>query len=436
MTLDARPASAGLDQAPLSFQQEEMLRNIDRYPAVAAKYDDVFVFRLGGDVDLGCLAAAVAGLAERHGVLRSTIAYHGQEGQQVVQQPGVISLSETEHAHSSLDDVIRELLDNRYATVAALEGRPLFRPRLHRLDSTLLFSVTIHHLVHDGWSIVLLWRDLSELYAARLGRRAADLPALSFDYAEFARQQHAAWPEAAARQIPHWRELLADCTGEVAWPLPQNPPRNSPLEYERIPFTVDSTGLQALRRTAREERVSPFLVLLAATASAIARVTGQRDLVLGTDTASREDPLLQHLIGHLLNTRLTRVQPQAGQSLAELVQALREPWFAAARHADVYSDRVLQATGTTHFIPVQMPSLSPEWEAQYATGLTLVGSTVTPVPVTTKLQSWRSFAVLWLHDGAGFRATIYHRPTVVDHSTADAVRAEILALLQNPSAPR
>lgn len=436
MTWDAQHTPAASDQAPLSFQQGEMLRNMARYPAMAVKYDDVFVFRLDGDVDPDCLAAAVADLAQRHAVLRTTIVGHGEEGRQIVQHPGFVSLRRTEHADSRVEDVVRELLDNRYATVSALEERPLFRPRLHRLDSTLLFSVTVHHLVHDGWSIVLLWRDLAELYAARLGRRDANLPTLPFGYAEFARRQHAAWPEAAARQLPYWREVLAGCTGEVAWPLPGTPATSSALEYERIPFAVESIGLRGLQQTAREERVSPFLVLLAATASAIAKVTGQRDLLLGTDTASREDPLLQELVGHLLNTRLTRVRTQTGQSLVELVRSLREPWFEAARYADVYSDRVLQATGTTHFIPVQMPSLSPQWEAQYAAGLTLPGAVVTPVPVITKLQSWRSLAVLWLHDGAGFKATIYYRPAVVDHSTADAVRAEILALLQDPSTPR
>lgn len=436
MTANTHHSTAEPDQAPLSFQQEEMLRTMARHPAMAAKYDDVFVFRLDGDVDTNCLAAAVADLVERHAVLRTSIVGYGPEAAQAVRPVGSTSLDEAQHAGSSVEEVVQELLEGRYPSTEALEGRPLFRPRLHRLDSAVLFSVTVHHLVYDGWSIVLLWRDLSELYAARLHHRAADLPPLPFGYAEFARRQHTAWPEASARQLPYWKLLLDGCTGAVSWPLPSDPTTGPALEYERIHFTLPSATLPTLRRTAREERVSPFLMLLAATAGAIAQVTGQHDLLLGSDTAGRESPLVQQLIGHLLNTRLTRARPVTGQSLVELVRTLREPWFDAARHADVYSDRILQATGATHFIPVQMPSLSPEWEAQYAAGLSLRGATVTPVPVTTKLQSWRSFAVLWLHDGAGFKATLYHRPAVVDHSTADAVRAEILALLQAPAVPR
>lgn len=419
------------DKAPLSFQQEEMLRLMAEHSSVAVKYHEIFLYRLSEDIDPECLAAAVADLVTRHPALRTTVGSWTTGLCQDVHDGRFVELEATVHAGGSEESVIQELLGDRYGIAEVLEQRPLFHARLHRLDSGLLFSVMIHHIVYDGSSIVILWRDLSELYSARVEQRAPRLPDVSLTYAEFARRQRASWPEVAALEIPYWRQVTDGWTGEVAWPEPRTPARGPETRYERLAIRLAPATVQMVRSAARTARVSPFVVLLAATAGSIARVTGERDLLLGTDTTNREVPQRQQLIGHLLNTRITRAHVEVGQSLLSLVESLREPWFTAARYSGAYRDQILRETGVPDVIPVQMPSLSTDWESQHV-GPRLCGVTVTPVPIITESHSWRSFALIWLHDGDGYTGTIYHRPAVVDHETADAVRNEIIDQLKEP----
>jgi hypothetical protein len=93
------------------------------------------------------------------------------------------------------------------ADVAA--GHPLFRARVIEVEAGVhVLAVTIHHLVYDGLSFPVLWRDLSELYAARLAGRPADLPPLWRSYADYAEWQRDSWPALAARALPFWTAVV------------------------------------------------------------------------------------------------------------------------------------------------------------------------------------------------------------------------------------
>ena len=64
---------------------------------------------------------------------------------------------------------------------------PLLRARVLRLsgvDHVLLLD--IHHIVSDGWSMAVIWRELAALYAAEIRGELADLAPLPVQYADYA----------------------------------------------------------------------------------------------------------------------------------------------------------------------------------------------------------------------------------------------------------
>src|SRR5206468_1237986 len=71
----------------------------------------------------------------------------------------------------------------------------------------------LHHIAGDGWSLVPLLRDLSRCYAARREGRAAELPSLPVQYADYALWQQEVLGEESdsgssiARQLAFWRRL-------------------------------------------------------------------------------------------------------------------------------------------------------------------------------------------------------------------------------------
>src|SRR6185295_5118670 len=88
---------------------------------------------------------------------------------------------------------------------------PLLRAMLLRLDiEEHLLLFTIHHAVSDGWSMNVLVREISALYAAFSAGRPSPLAELSIQYADFAywQREWLSW-ETLKSQLAYWKKQLA-----------------------------------------------------------------------------------------------------------------------------------------------------------------------------------------------------------------------------------
>jgi non-ribosomal peptide synthetase component F len=180
-------------------------------------------------------------------------------------------------------------------------------------------------------------------------------------------------------------------------------------------------GVHALRSAAG---VSPFTVLQAATAIGIARVTGQADLLLGTDTANRR-PQTRDLIGFMVDAQLTPVTIGNGASLREVVDQIRDHAAAAVPHSRSYCGEIERALGGPEVVKVNANPASSRINGS----LDLPGLSAVEVPVPSERRHWRNLGVFWsvgTHSSAG---SVMFRPARVDHRTAAAVADTIEASL-------
>jgi non-ribosomal peptide synthetase component F len=86
---------------------------------------------------------------------------------------------------------------------------------------------------------------------------------------------------------------------------------------------------ERLRLRCREERATPFMVLLAAFNVLLYRWTGQSDLVVGTDVANRTQPQTEELIGFFLNHLVIRTDLSGDPSFRALLGRVREECLGA-----------------------------------------------------------------------------------------------------------
>src|SRR5205807_4156635 len=87
---------------------------------------------------------------------------------------------------------------------------PLWRLRLLRLDEQdWVLLLTMHHLITDGWSMQVLFQELTQTYQAQQHGRLPELPALPIQYADYALWQRQ-WLQGARleAQLAYWRERL------------------------------------------------------------------------------------------------------------------------------------------------------------------------------------------------------------------------------------
>ena len=206
---------------PVSVMQEAILRLERELPGLP-QFNLSFAFRLQGPLDVSAFRRGLAEIVRRHDSLRTSFAWKSGEplasvakGAQVRSPLTVEDLagSAARGRNRTHRLVLRkaELVAEQEAWMPFdLARAPLFRMRLLRLghdDHVLL--VVLHHIIIDGWSIGILFEELSALYGAFAGRRSAQLPAPALQFADVTRWQRR-WCEtsAAAQQIAEWKEQL------------------------------------------------------------------------------------------------------------------------------------------------------------------------------------------------------------------------------------
>lgn len=320
-------------RAPLSLVQER-LRQIEHYNPGTLSYNTPSGHRLVGPLDVAKLEAAIRQLAQRQAVLRTSIAVEDGEPLQVVHDdvdPGlgqVIDLSylPREQREAELALRMHELIQRPFAD---LSQPPLFVARLYKLgdEEHALFFMP-HHIIWDGWSFDLMYADLSELYAALVEGRQAQLPELTVSYGDYA-AWHREWVKGPeyAKQIAFWRERLAspNAEGGRPQPLPTDKPRKRGMSGSSQSCALDVSGelTRALHKASRELDVTVFVTLLSAYYVLLAHSAGQRDMLVGTPVRGRNVAEVEGLMGYFTGLLPLRVQVDPGQSFPELVRAVR-----------------------------------------------------------------------------------------------------------------
>ena len=105
-----------------------------------------------------------------------------------------------------------------------------------RLDAQEhVLQLVTHHIVADGWSIGILFRELAELYRSASANEAPSLAPLPIQFADFALwQRQQLQGEALETQIAFWKRYLEGAPDSVALPTDRTRP---PLPSYRGAYT-------------------------------------------------------------------------------------------------------------------------------------------------------------------------------------------------------
>ncbi len=219
-----------------------------------------------------------------------------------------------------------ELLETERAAPFQLDREPPYRLCLARVaEDTYLHLLTIHHILVDGWSLSIIWRELQRVYAALASGAGAHLPAPpSFGDWLIAR-------DALADQVvPFWREELVDLP-HLTLRAPQDGETFSlkrALSAERSADLLDFAAQRAL---------TLFTLLQACFALTLAEQGGGGDLVFGTTLSGRGTALegAERVVGPCCQTVPVRVRIERDAALALWLETLEERHSARERHAEI-----------------------------------------------------------------------------------------------------
>ena len=442
---------------PLSFAQSR-LWFLDRLQGPSPVYNMAVALRLCGRLDADALGAALGDVVSRHESLRTLFAAAEGIPRQLVVPPeradfGWQVVDATGWSADRLGEAIEETARHSFDLAAEI---PL-RARLFRVgDDEHVLAGVVHHIAADGWSVRPLLRDVGEAYASRCAGRAPDWAPLPVQYVDYTLWQRAQLGDLAdgdspiAAQLGYWQQALAGMPERLA--LPTDRPYPAVADQRGASVAVDwPAGLQQrVARVAGEHNATSFMVIQAALAVLLAKLSGSSDVAVGFPIAGRRDPALDELVGFFVNTLVLRVDLAGDPTIAELLGQVRERSLAAYEHQDVpfevLVERLNPTRSLTHHPLIQVmlgwQNLPGHDNSDPAAGMSLGDVQVTPLPVdthTARMDLVFSLAERWSGAGepAGIGGAVEFRTDVFDAASIEALveRFErvLVAMTADPS---
>lgn len=339
-----RKADHGRD-LPLSFTQERLwfVQSLD--PESAA-YNIPVSVRLHGELDVEVLRCSLTEIIERHEVLRTVYRVNRESPTQMVLPEWTF-----EWEISDLRDLVQEAAAARlrqieealFRRVIDIKAGLPFRVALVRItekDHRLLLN--FHHIAFDGWSLGVLFKELGTLYQRKSKGNHEPLAPLALQYLDYAVWLRETFAEQLDEQMMYWREHLHGMNGVLELPADRPRPPVPTYRGARHLFKVPSALAHSLRELSRQEGVTLYMTLLTCFKILLARLSGERDIAVGTPIANRTRSELEDLIGFFVNTLIMRTKLTDKKSFRELLQAVQMTALGAFSHQDIPFERLVE----------------------------------------------------------------------------------------------
>lgn len=304
-------------------------------------YNEPMAIKLKGSLNCDCLHRALQTMVKRQGSLRTFFELIEDQPMQGVHAPadelGIGKIDYVDISGSSYDDLLLERLVHEEAKIPFdLSHTPLFRAKLIKLhENEHLLIIVIHHIIFDGWSIMIFLREICQLYEAYVTGLANPLTDLTIQYHDFAHWQNQLMQAGQFQEAEdYWVNKLA---GELPiLNLPTDYPRPAEKSYEgsSIIFDIPKDVSDQVKMLSKKSGATLFATMLTFFEILLYKYTHQEEFVIGTPSANRPNDQLWNLIGFFVNTFALRHQVMREDSYVSLMERVKKDLLESYRYKD------------------------------------------------------------------------------------------------------
>ncbi len=339
------PRNKAVETIPLSFSQQRLWL-LDRMDA-ASDYNTSTAVHLDGRLDVIALEASLNELIQRQEILRTTFNVVDGQPVQVIAPHRVIVTPVRDLRNlpdADQDEVCKRLIQEEAGHAFNLTQGPLLRTTLFWLaEESYILLLTMHHIISDGRSKEIFFCELSAFYQAHLAGKAASLPELPVQYADFSLWQRECLNSERLRSlVDYWARQLDQLPPGLAFPLVQPVPTSRTSRGTIQVFSLGKPLADALVSIGKKNRTTLFMTLLTAFKVLLYRYTGQADIVVGTPATNRNVSELEGLIGIFVNTLVLRTNIPAGSDFEYLLAQVREMSLQAFEYQDLPFEKLVE----------------------------------------------------------------------------------------------
>lgn len=287
-------------------------------------------------------------LVRRHAMLRCCFPNHdGRPIVTVLPEDSAVDYQTIENAGHP-DQISHQLVETHNEPFD-ISSAPPVRIRSFQGSQGVTTLLTMHHIICDGWSLEILYRELVQLVAGQ------PLSVLRGSYRDYVAWESAMLSGSAGKTLAtHWQKVLRSPLPVTDLPTDFARPALQTYIGELYTRALKPALVQNLKALARHHHTTLFTVTLAGWFLLLYRYSGQSDMLVSTPTAGRSQSDQTEIVGYFINPVVIRGKVEPAQSVAEFLESIRDCAQDAMAHAEYPFPLLAQLIN-----PVRNPSRSP-----------------------------------------------------------------------------
>jgi len=357
--------SGQLSLTQLSFAQQRLLFMVDAFEMTTA-YNMPSLYRIQGSLDLARLQQSVQQLVATHPALRTGFVKQlgefkaqinddaNNEASKNVESLKIDHIDLRSEPAGQRAHLCKQVLNQNIDQVFNLANAPLMRVTCIQLaDNDYRLLLDTHHVISDGWSHGILWRQLWQSYLSnsdllkRDGGETGETAAIP-ESTHYTYQHYVAWQQQwlqsndYQRQQQFWQDYLHNAPQLSTLPLDKPRPQQVSYAGAVEPFTLSANLTQSLTQYAHNKRSSLYILLLSALYFTAFKYNHQHDMCIGTSVANRRRGEWESVVGFFANVVALRQQLEPSASLAGLIEQIRDNVLNTFEYQDFPFEQVVK----------------------------------------------------------------------------------------------
>ena len=279
-------------------------------------YNMPLLFEIQGLLDEEKLKNVFIDMMKRHEALRTSFYICKEQIVQRIHQTKEFDLENITVFDNNIEKAAREIVKPFDLTKA-----PLMRAAILNMEEKKYLFIDMHHIVSDGVSMGLFSEEFIQIYDGK------ELEPAIYQYKDYSEWSIRNDTKVVQSQKEYW---IKEFEGDIpALNLPADFQRPAIKDYYGAEVTIflDEVLTKKLMELSRDTNTTLYMVLLSAFTLMLSKLSGQKDLVVGSPIAGRTIPQLEKIFGVFINSIAIHAQIDYNLTYRNIWNILEERYW-------------------------------------------------------------------------------------------------------------
>lgn len=302
-------------------------------------------FTIKGELNIEIFEKALRVIVDRNEVLRTSFKLEDQKIVQTVNgvPKQILNIKNLEYSKLSSDDINKKI-QSIISQPFSLEFGPVFRFEIFIESNTkALFVMSFHHITTDLHSDKLFRIDLFTAYNQLLNNEIINDSDLNLQYKDFASWQNARIKTDDYKiQEKYWLNQLSVLPKELVLDSDFARGDNKSLEMSECRIKLDGEAESKIEDFCKKNEMTLYMFGISITYLLLRKLTGNKDIIIGSPVAGRNHPDLNKIIGNFLNLVPIRISLEESDSLNNLLAFVKQQVLNAMDNQDYPFNKTIE----------------------------------------------------------------------------------------------